>query len=53
MPRAEALPLPAPSLTAVLFGLSGCLVDFGAGHGNVLEITCSLKGLDDSPVTVK
>lgn len=26
---------------------------FGAGHGNVLEITCSLKGLDDSPVTVK
>ncbi|MBT2339424.1 MULTISPECIES: HAD family phosphatase [Pseudomonas] len=30
MPRAEALPLPAPSLTAVLFGLSGCLVDFGA-----------------------
>lgn len=30
MPRAEILPLPAPSLTAVLFGLSGCLVDFGA-----------------------
>ncbi|MXR31049.1 HAD family phosphatase [Pseudomonas sp. PICF6] len=30
MPRAETLPLPAPSLTAVLFGLSGCLVDFGA-----------------------
>ncbi|MGR4971321.1 HAD family phosphatase [Pseudomonas sp. LARHCG127] len=30
MPRTEALPLPAPSLTAVLFGLSGCLVDFGA-----------------------
>jgi beta-phosphoglucomutase-like phosphatase (HAD superfamily) len=30
MPRAEALPLVAPSLTAVLFGLSGCLVDFGA-----------------------
>jgi len=30
MPRAEAKPLPAPSLTAVLFGLSGCLVDFGA-----------------------
>ncbi|MOA57077.1 hypothetical protein D3C78_1811830 [compost metagenome] len=26
---------------------------FGAGHGNVLEITSSLKGLDDSPVTVK
>ncbi|WP_260960939.1 HAD family phosphatase [Pseudomonas citri] len=30
MPRAETLPLPVPSLTAVLFGLSGCLVDFGA-----------------------
>lgn len=30
MPRAEAKPLPAPSLTAVLFGLSGCLVDFGS-----------------------
>lgn len=30
MPNAEALPLAAPSLTAVLFGLSGCLVDFGA-----------------------
>lgn len=26
---------------------------FSAGHGNVLEITCSLKGRDDSPVTVK
>ncbi|MBV6821528.1 HAD family phosphatase [Pseudomonas sp. PD9R] len=30
MPLAETLPQPAPSLTAVLFGLSGCLVDFGA-----------------------
>ncbi|KAF2393899.1 HAD family phosphatase [Pseudomonas frederiksbergensis] len=30
MPHAEALPDAAPSLTAVLFGLSGCLVDFGA-----------------------
>lgn len=30
MPRAEALPLPVLDLTAVLFGLSGCLVDFGA-----------------------
>ncbi|MEX3772408.1 HAD family phosphatase [Pseudomonas sp. MYb118] len=30
MPHAEALPLAAPNLTAVLFGLSGCLVDFGA-----------------------
>ncbi|BBH32363.1 aminoglycoside phosphotransferase [Pseudomonas sp. St290] len=26
---------------------------FGAGHGNVLEITSSLMGLDDSPVTVR
>ena len=30
MSHAETLPLAAPSLTAVLFGLSGCLVDFGA-----------------------
>ena len=30
MPHAETLPVAAPSLTAVLFGLSGCLVDFGA-----------------------
>ncbi|UWF51226.1 HAD family phosphatase [Pseudomonas sp. N3-W] len=30
MTRAEALPIAAPGLTAVLFGLSGCLVDFGA-----------------------
>ena len=30
MPRVETSPLIAPSLTAVLFGLSGCLVDFGA-----------------------
>ena len=30
MPHADALPLPSPALTAVLFGLSGCLVDFGA-----------------------
>ncbi len=30
MPRVEASPLAAPSLTAVLFGLTGCLVDFGA-----------------------
>lgn len=38
MPHAEVLPLAAPSLTAVLFGLSGCLVDFGARthqHGAV------------------
>lgn len=30
MPHAETSPQLAPSLTAVLFGLSGCLVDFGA-----------------------
>lgn len=30
MPHADALPLSPPALTAVLFGLSGCLVDFGA-----------------------
>ena len=30
MPQAEALPVTASNLTAVLFGLSGCLVDFGA-----------------------
>ncbi|WPN45607.1 MULTISPECIES: hypothetical protein [unclassified Pseudomonas] len=37
MPRAETLPQTALNLTAVLFGLSGCLVDFGArtrGHGS-------------------
>ncbi|MBC3208261.1 HAD family phosphatase [Pseudomonas sp. SWRI111] len=31
MTHAETLPVAAPSLTAVLFGLSGCLVDFGGG----------------------
>lgn len=30
MPHAEITPQTAPNLTAVLFGLSGCLVDFGA-----------------------
>ena len=30
MTHAETLPVAAPGLTAVLFGLSGCLVDFGA-----------------------
>lgn len=30
MPHAETSPQAAPNLTAVLFGLSGCLVDFGA-----------------------
>jgi beta-phosphoglucomutase-like phosphatase (HAD superfamily) len=36
MPHAQALPQPVANLTAVLFGLSGCLVDFGArsqSHG--------------------
>ncbi|WP_085723054.1 phosphatase [Pseudomonas sp. R37(2017)] len=39
MPLAEALPQTAPTPTAVLFGLSGCLVDFGAythRHGSHL-----------------
>ncbi|QZP30204.1 HAD family phosphatase [Pseudomonas sp. DR48] len=37
MPHANTLPLAAPNLTAVLFGLSGCLVDFGARtrHGSL------------------
>ena len=30
MPHAEIAVAAAPSLTAVLFGLSGCLVDFGS-----------------------
>lgn len=30
MPHAEVTPQTLPNLTAVLFGLSGCLVDFGA-----------------------
>ncbi|MBK5436307.1 MULTISPECIES: HAD family phosphatase [unclassified Pseudomonas] len=30
MPHAEVVVASAPSLTAVLFGLSGCLVDFGS-----------------------
>ncbi|NWE11681.1 HAD family phosphatase [Pseudomonas yamanorum] len=30
MPHAEVVAASAPSLTAVLFGLSGCLVDFGS-----------------------
>ncbi|WP_297833058.1 HAD family phosphatase [Pseudomonas sp.] len=29
-PHALPLPVPAPAFTALLFGLSGCLVDFGA-----------------------
>lgn len=30
MPHAEIATASAPALTAVLFGLSGCLVDFGS-----------------------
>ena len=30
MSHAETLPVAAPGLNAILFGLSGCLVDFGA-----------------------
>ncbi|MFV3017228.1 HAD family phosphatase, partial [Pseudomonas sp. KHB2.9] len=30
MPHAEIAVATAPTLTAVLFGLSGCLVDFGS-----------------------
>ena len=30
MPHAEIAIASAPALTAVLFGLSGCLVDFGS-----------------------
>lgn len=39
MTHAEVLPVAVPGLTAVLFGLSGCLVDFGARahqHASVL-----------------
>ncbi|MGY2281278.1 HAD family phosphatase [Pseudomonas monsensis] len=39
MSHAETLPFAEPGLTAVLFGLSGCLVDFGARaqqHSGVL-----------------
>ncbi|ANH99095.1 hypothetical protein SAMN04490189_4387 [Pseudomonas koreensis] len=52
MTHAEALPVTAPGLTAVLFGLSGCLVDFGARapqHANVLpEHTDATPGALDS-----
>ena len=30
MPQAETAVADGPALTAVLFGLSGCLVDFGS-----------------------
>ncbi|MHC8315165.1 HAD family phosphatase [Pseudomonas sp. LB3P31] len=52
MPHAEVLPLAAPSLTAVLFGLSGCLVDFGARtrqhHGPQVEHAEVTPGALDS-----
>ena len=39
MPNAEALHPAVPQLTAVLFGLSGCLVDFGARAHNLAGVT--------------
>ena len=36
---------PAPAFTALLFGLSGCLVDFGA---RTLPIARELSGLADT-----
>ncbi|MCP2066482.1 HAD family phosphatase [Pseudomonas laurylsulfatiphila] len=57
MPLAEALPQTAPRLTAVLFGLSGCLVDFGARthrHGNHLaEHAESTPGALDSLLSLQ
>jgi beta-phosphoglucomutase-like phosphatase (HAD superfamily) len=35
MPHAEIATATTPALTAVLFGLSGCLVDFGPGHAPI------------------
>ncbi|MFC6297131.1 HAD family phosphatase [Pseudomonas sp. CCM 7893] len=56
MPHAEIAVASAPSLTAVLFGLSGCLVDFGSQARNsttaspdthttpgALKVLCSLE----------
>ena len=57
MPLAEALPQTAPRLTAVLFGLSGCLVDFGAHtrrHGShSAEHTESTPGALDSLLSLQ
>jgi beta-phosphoglucomutase-like phosphatase (HAD superfamily) len=57
MPLAEALPQTAPRLTAVLFGLSGCLVDFGAHthrHGsNSAEHAESTPGALDSLLSLQ
>ncbi|MGF6199481.1 HAD family phosphatase [Pseudomonas laurylsulfatiphila] len=57
MPLAEALPQTAPRLTAVLFGLSGCLVDFGAHtqrHGSLTaEHAESTPGALDSLLSLQ
>ncbi|WP_338585661.1 HAD family phosphatase [Pseudomonas sp. MAG733B] len=52
MPHAETKPQTAPNLTAVLFGLSGCLVDFGAhtrlNSGHLAEHAEATPGALDS-----
>ncbi|WP_419711139.1 HAD family phosphatase [Pseudomonas sp. NFX224] len=52
MPHAETKPQTAPNLTAVLFGLSGCLVDFGAhtrlNDGHLAEHAEATPGALDS-----
>ena len=52
MPHADVLPLPSSALTAVLFGLSGCLVDFGARtrlHGSTAHNAVPCAWLDELP----
>lgn len=46
MPHAEIVAASAPSLTAVLFGLSGCLVDFGS------QARADSAPSSDTPATV-
>lgn len=51
-PNALHLPVPAPAFTALLFGLSGCLVDFGARasaslHKELLSPTAAHDELND------
>ncbi|RBJ75384.1 HAD family phosphatase, partial [Pseudomonas sp. MWU12-2534b] len=57
MTHAEALPVAAPGLTAVLFGLSGCLVDFVARahqHASVLpEQAATTPGALDSLLSLQ
>ncbi|WP_397452722.1 HAD family phosphatase [Pseudomonas sp. NA-150] len=53
-PLATPLPLPAPAFTAVLFGLSGCLVDFGARSIAMLDHhTLSNAAPDDIHAAIK